>query len=155
VTPESARADVKVEDPASRPVRPSRAPLGVRERLLAAHDQQLGRLLAVPARDAGRRRLLPRGGRAQAVDDLHRLLEVARGQDDAELVAVEARERVDLAQLTVPEGGGLLDQPVPPLAWSIAKAPSSSRSSTATETGDSERRARASSRGSSSSTRGA
>ena len=55
----------------------------------------------------------PRGvERADAVEHLAGLAEPAVGQDQAELGALEAGERVDLAQLGAPARGGLLDQAV-------------------------------------------
>src|SRR4051812_17538262 len=53
------------------------APGGLRrrERLPAAGEQQLGRLLAVPQRDARRGGLGARGARADAVDDVDGLAE--------------------------------------------------------------------------------
>ena len=56
----------------------------------------------VPAGEAGRAGLPARGRRPQAFDDLRRLLERAVGQDDEELLAAEADDRVGAAQLRVP-----------------------------------------------------
>src|SRR3954471_18437345 len=80
--------------------------------VLGAEHQQLGRLLAVPARDARGSGLPARRGRAHAVEHLDRLAEPAARQDQGELDPVQARQHVDLAQLGTPAGGGLLDQPV-------------------------------------------
>ena len=76
--------------------------LGGRERVLARGEQQLGRLLAVPAGDAGRGGLAARGGGADAVEHVDRLAERAARQQDPELGALEPRQHVDLAQLAAP-----------------------------------------------------
>src|SRR5215212_6469361 len=86
--------------------------LGARERTLGAENQQLRRLLCVPARDARRGGLAARRRRADAIEDLDRGAEVTAGQDEREAAAAEPREQVDLAQLVAPQRGGLLDQPI-------------------------------------------
>ena len=86
--------------------------LGGRQRVLTAQEQQLGGLLAVPARDAGGGGLPARGGLADAVQHVARLAEPAARQDDRELGPVDAGQEVDLAQLVAPARAALLDQAV-------------------------------------------
>ena len=77
---------------------PGRAPVG-------AAEQVLGRLGEVPAGEPGRAGLLHRRRLAQPLDDLRGLLERGVGQDDEELLAAEADDRVFAAQLTRPRRG--------------------------------------------------
>src|SRR4051794_29354710 len=83
-----------------------------RQRVLGAHEQQLARLLAIPARHAGGGGLPPRRRRAHAIEHLDGLAEPAARQDESELDAFKARQHVDLAQLGTPARRGLLDEPV-------------------------------------------
>ena len=123
------------------------------ERVLRAREEQLGRLLAVPARDAGRGGLPARGGLADAVEHVARLAEPAARQDDRRTPcrrgARGSRPRAARRASATPHS--LIRRSPSRSPRSMLNAPMWSMSSTAIVSGASERRVRASSRGSSSS----
>src|SRR3954470_10906678 len=95
--------------------------LGREKRLLAALLQELGGLLAVPARRAGGGGLAARRRRAYAVEHVDGLAEAAARQHQPETRVVQAGQQVDVAQLAAPQRRGLLEQPLA-LALALGQA---------------------------------